>query len=228
MRVLLLLGLLHWVGGSEGRKTWRRRGQQPPQPPPPPPLPQRAEVEPGAGQPVESFPLDFTAVEGNMDSFMAQVKSLAQSLYPCSAQQLNEDLRLHLLLNTSVTCNDGSPAGYYLKESKGSRRWLLFLEGGWYCFNRENCDSRYSTMRRLMSSKDWPHTRTGTGILSSQPEENPHWWNANMVFIPYCSSDVWSGASPKSDKSESLASQPIKTGQGGETFGKIETFSTCL
>lgn len=105
VRVLLLLGLLHWVGGSEGRKTWRRRGQQPPQPPPPPPPPQRAEVAPGAGQPVESFPLDFTAVEGNMDSFMAQVKSLAQSLYPCSAQQLNEDLRLHLLLNTSVTRN---------------------------------------------------------------------------------------------------------------------------
>ncbi|XP_064438227.1 palmitoleoyl-protein carboxylesterase NOTUM isoform X3 [Mirounga angustirostris] len=156
VRVLLLLGLLHWAGGGEGRKTWRRRGQQPPPPPPPP----RAEAAPAAGQPVESFPLDFTAVEGNMDSFMAQVKSLAQSLYPCSAQQLNEDLRLHLLLNTSVTCNDGSPAGYYLKESKGSRRWLLFLEGGWYCFNRENCDSRYDTMRRLMSSRDWPRTRT--------------------------------------------------------------------
>ncbi|XP_026306524.1 palmitoleoyl-protein carboxylesterase NOTUM-like [Piliocolobus tephrosceles] len=174
VRVLLLLGLLHCAGGSEGRKTWRRRGQQPPPPP-------RTEAAPAAGQPVESFPLDFTAVEGNMDSFMAQVKSLAQSLYPCSAQQLNEDLRLHLLLNTSVTCNDGSPAGYYLKESRGSRRWLLFLEGGWYCFNRENCESRYNTMRRLMSSRDWPRTRTGTGILSSQPEENPYWWNANMV-----------------------------------------------
>ncbi|XP_066092968.1 palmitoleoyl-protein carboxylesterase NOTUM isoform X3 [Saccopteryx bilineata] len=198
VRVLLLLGLLHWVGGGEGRKTWRRRGQQPP----PQPSPQRAEAAAAAGQPVESFPLDFTAVEGNMDSFMAQVKSLAQSLYPCSVQQLNEDLRLHFLQNTSVACNDGSPAGYYLKESKGSRRWLLFLEGGWYCFNRENCDSRYNTMRRLMSSNDWPHTRTGTGILSSQPEENPHWWNANMVFIPYCSSDVWSGISSKSDNNE--------------------------
>lgn len=107
VRVLLLLGLLHWAGGGEGRKTWRRRGQQQPPPPPPP----RAEAAPAAVQPVESFPLDFTAVEGNMDSFMAQVKSLAQSLYPCSAQQLHEDLRLHLLLNTSVTCNDGSPAG---------------------------------------------------------------------------------------------------------------------
>ncbi|XP_010185557.1 PREDICTED: protein notum homolog, partial [Mesitornis unicolor] len=41
-----------------------------------------------------------------------------------------------------------------------------------------------------------------TGILSSQPEENPHWWNANMVFIPYCSSDVWSGASSKPEKNE--------------------------
>ncbi|CAK6438633.1 unnamed protein product [Pipistrellus nathusii] len=192
--LLLLLGLLQGAGGGAGRKAWRRRGQQP--------TPPRAEAAPAAAPPVESFPLDFTAVEGNMDSFMAQVKSLAQSLYPCSAQQLGEDLRLHLLPNATATCNDGSPAGYYLKESKGSRRWLLFLEGGWYCFNRENCDSRYSTLRRLMSSKDWPRTRTGTGILSSQPEENPHWWNANMVFIPYCSSDVWSGASPKSDKNE--------------------------
>ncbi|KAF6095857.1 notum, palmitoleoyl-protein carboxylesterase [Phyllostomus discolor] len=192
VRVLLLLGLLHWAGGSEGRKTWRRRGLQPP--------PQPSEDAPAAGRPVESFPLDFTAVEGNMDSFMAQVKSLAQSLYPCSTQQLDEELRLHLLPNTSVTCNDGSPAGYYLKESKGSRRWLLFLEGGWYCFDRENCDSRYNSIPHFMSSTDWPPTRTGTGILSSQPEENPHWWNANMVYIPYCSSDVWSGASPKSDK----------------------------
>lgn len=36
--------------------------------------------------------------------------------------------------------------------------------GGWYCFNRENCDSRYDTMRRLMSSRDWPRTRTGQQV----------------------------------------------------------------
>ncbi|KAK9406956.1 palmitoleoyl-protein carboxylesterase NOTUM [Crotalus adamanteus] len=201
--LLLLLGLLHWGPGGEGRKSWRRRGpQQQQQQQQQQPAAAARERSEAAGQPVESFPLDFTAVEGNMDSFMAQIKSLAQSLYPCSAQNLHQELRLHLLLNSSVTCNDGSPAGYYLKESKGSRRWLLFLEGGWYCFSRENCNSRYETMRRLMSSKEWPLTRTGTGILSSQPEENPHWWNANMVFIPYCSSDVWSGASAKTEKNE--------------------------
>ncbi|KPP77510.1 protein notum-like [Scleropages formosus] len=129
------------------------------------------------------------------------VKNLAQSLYPCSAQKLDQDMKLRFLGNVSVTCNDGTPAGYYLRESKGSKRWLVFLEGGWYCFSKENCDSRYETMRRLMSSTKWPQTKTGTGILSPQPEENPHWWNANMVFVPYCSSDVWSGASPKTDQS---------------------------
>ena len=31
------------------------------------------------------------------------------------------------------------------------------------------------------------------GILSLKPEENPGWWDANHVLVPYCSSDSWSG-----------------------------------
>ncbi|XP_060796990.1 inactive palmitoleoyl-protein carboxylesterase notum1b [Neoarius graeffei] len=189
--VLVMVMVLQLVPeSSEGRKGRGGRTQSR--------QPQRERTET-----TESFPLDFTAVQdGNVDTFMEQVKNLAQSLYPCSAQKLEDDMKLHFLENSSVTCNDGTPAGYYMKESRGSRRWLLFLEGGWYCFNKQNCDTRYDTMRRLMSSTRWPLTRTGTGILSPQPEENPHWWNANIVFIPYCSSDVWSGASPKTDQND--------------------------
>ncbi|KAK5617906.1 Palmitoleoyl-protein carboxylesterase notum1a [Crenichthys baileyi] len=194
VRSCLLLLIIHMSAPVEARRvrggraqTRRVQQQQPEQ--------QRMEGP-------ESFPLDFTAVESNMDNFMVQVKNLAQSLYPCSAQKLQQDMKLHLLKNVSVTCNDGSPAGYYIKESKGSRRWLLFLEGGWYCFSKQTCNSRYETMRSLMSSTKWPQSRRGTGILSAEPEENPHWWNANMVFIPYCSSDVWSGATPKTGQSD--------------------------
>ncbi|XP_031608684.1 carboxylesterase notum2 [Oreochromis aureus] len=107
-----------------------------------------------------------------------------------------DDMRLHYLTNTQVTCNDGTAAGFYLKEFRGSRRWLLFLEGGWCCYSRETCDYRYQNIPRLMSSSGWPETKRGSGILSSQAEENPHWHNANIVFIPYCSSDVWSGTGP--------------------------------
>ncbi|XP_051789906.1 carboxylesterase notum2 [Erpetoichthys calabaricus] len=109
-----------------------------------------------------------------------------------------DDMKLHFLKNTQVTCNDGTVAGFYYREYKGSKRWLVFLEGGWCCYNKETCDSRYKNSRRLMSSTEWPSNKKGSGILSNQPEENPQWWNANIVFIPYCSSDVWSGTSPKS------------------------------
>ena len=34
------------------------------------------------------------------------------------------------------------------------------------------------------------------GILSPIREENPHLWNANHIYVPYCSSDSWSGDSP--------------------------------
>lgn len=64
----------------------------------------------------ESFPLDFTAVEANMDNFVVQIKNLTQSLYACSAQKLEPDMQLHILKNVSVTCTDGSPAGYVSKR----------------------------------------------------------------------------------------------------------------
>lgn len=34
------------------------------------------------------------------------------------------------------------------------------------------------------------------GILSGSSSENPFWWNANHVFVPYCTSDSWSGLKP--------------------------------
>uniref|UniRef100_A0A3Q1GRE3 Notum pectinacetylesterase 2 n=1 Tax=Acanthochromis polyacanthus TaxID=80966 RepID=A0A3Q1GRE3_9TELE len=101
-----------------------------------------------------------------------------------TAGQQTDDMRLHFLKNTQVTCNDGTPAGFYLKEFRGSRRWLLFLEGGFCCYSKETCDSRYQNIPRLMSSSVWPQTKRGSGILSSQAEENPHWHNANIVYVP--------------------------------------------
>lgn len=38
----------------------------------------------------------------------------------------------------------------------------------------------------------------GSGILSWNPEENPFLFSANVVYIPYCSSDAWSGNNTKS------------------------------
>ncbi|XP_043946489.1 carboxylesterase notum2-like [Protopterus annectens] len=142
---------------------------------------------------------ETTSVNLSSTEYMAtQIKSLSLA----SLQKGDDDMKLFFLKNTLVTCNDGTAAGYYLREYKGSKRWLIFLEGGWCCYNKETCDTRYKTIRRLMSSLEWQQTRKGTGILSNQSDENPHWWNANAVVVPYCSSDVWSGTSAKSRQVE--------------------------
>ncbi|GFG34831.1 hypothetical protein Cfor_12069 [Coptotermes formosanus] len=103
------------------------------------------------------------------------------------------------LSSPNVTCNDGSPAGFYLRRSHGSRRWVVFLEGGWYCYDQPSCHSRWQRLRHLMTSRHWPETRSAGGILSMNPEENAFWWNANHVLVPYCTSDSWSGTRAESN-----------------------------
>ncbi|XP_053327545.1 palmitoleoyl-protein carboxylesterase notum2-like [Spea bombifrons] len=147
---------------------------------------------------------DGYVVIGQVPSF--PLSSVGHPLFqtgdPTSVPQHNqrspEDMKLHFVKNTLVTCNDGTTAGYYLREAKGSKRWIIFLEGGWCCYSKETCDFRYKNARRLMSSSEWPPTRKGSGVLSPKQHENPHWWNLNAVFVPYCSSDVWSGNVSKS------------------------------
>jgi len=38
-------------------------------------------------------------------------------------------LQRKLFYNSAVTCNDGSAAGYYIRRSLSSQRWIVFLEG---------------------------------------------------------------------------------------------------
>ncbi|KAH9589592.1 hypothetical protein MS3_00002605 [Schistosoma haematobium] len=70
--------------------------------------------------------------------------------------------QLYLLNNNGAKCNDGSSAGYYYRPAKYTTvsRWLIFLEGGWYCFDEETCILRESNAFSLFSSKFWPKTRS--------------------------------------------------------------------
>ena len=65
--------------------------------------------------------------------------------------------------------------------------------GGWICHDEISCSEREARERHFMSSDRWPTMKTIGGILSADPDENPHFSDANHVFVPYCSSDSWSG-----------------------------------
>ncbi|VDD76860.1 unnamed protein product [Mesocestoides corti] len=102
---------------------------------------------------------------------------------------------LIFLRQLDVRCNDGTRAGYYIRRSKNtnSRKWMIYLEGGWYCFDEATCISRQITNHALFSSRTWHINRYIGGVLSWDERINPNYHDYNTIFVPYCSSDLWSG-----------------------------------
>ncbi|CAL9220154.1 unnamed protein product [Arabidopsis halleri] len=90
-------------------------------------------------------------------------------------------------------CLDGSLPGYHFHRGSGSgsKRWLLYLEGGGGCRTIESCSSR--AMTRLGSSNFFEHEVPFQGVLSSDPSQNPDFFNWNRVMIRYCDGACFSG-----------------------------------
>lgn len=101
------------------------------------------------------------------------------------------------VLHPLAVCNDGSPGRYVLRKGVGggARRWIVFLEGGGHCATAEECSERYRKSRLRMSSAGLSNGQEVSlgGIASASPDVNPDFYDANLVFIEYCSSDWHSG-----------------------------------
>ena len=103
-------------------------------------------------------------------------------------------------------CRDGSPAGFYTRFSTAdSKHLLIYLEGGGACFNAALCtfnpasvqesigpggrDIATTATQGLLDVMQAPET---TGIFDFTNSKNP-FLDWNMVWIPYCTGDVFSG-----------------------------------
>jgi len=92
-------------------------------------------------------------------------------------------------------CNDGTPAGYYFNKGSGDGEnvWLIHLALGWWCYDEGSCARRVSLYPMRISSNGWPANITLRGSFSDDYKKNPLFHNANQVYVPYCSSDSWTG-----------------------------------
>jgi hypothetical protein len=92
-----------------------------------------------------------------------------------------------------AVCNDGSPAGMYLRPSPSGRStdWLLFQQGGGWCYDPHTCAERAKVAPALTSSKGWPATQAEGGIFAST---HANFEDMNLVFVPYCTSDGFAGS----------------------------------
>ncbi|CAL1131554.1 unnamed protein product [Cladocopium goreaui] len=101
-------------------------------------------------------------------------------------------------------CNDGSPAMFYMQENISSSEWVVYLAGGGWCYDLESCQGRFDgslfprqpcdssneSVPCWMSSKDYPEICGKTGIFDAH--RSP-FRAANLVYVPYCTSDAYMG-----------------------------------
>ncbi len=98
----------------------------------------------------------------------------------------------------TARCNDGTPFGFVLEPSStGSQNWVIYLAGGGFCEdNAHPCSGRnvkYTTTPEGGALQDWYILRQ-SALFSRSSGWNPTFYDANIVFAFYCSSDVWSGS----------------------------------
>lgn len=98
----------------------------------------------------------------------------------------------------AARCNDGTPFGFSLQLSPSgqSREWVVYLEGGGFCDdNALNCATRGEKLSSTPKTDDRSDAVIEqTGIFNRNASRNPTFYDANIAFAHYCSSDGWSGA----------------------------------
>ena len=86
-------------------------------------------------------------------------------------------------------CRDGTPTGIGINPSTtGSKKLMIFLEGGGACFN-DACD---------FTALSVPFIPPPDGIFDRSNHDNPvrDW---NMVYVPYCTGDIHAGSAPNAN-----------------------------
>ena len=136
------------------------------------------------------FSLKTSELKAFVVSTMVLFSAILLSFGVAFAQ--NNILNLELLNKglEGSQCSDGSQAGFYYQappSSDGDQTFVINLQGGGHCITQQSCQQRTHTA--LGSSKYWKQTMSGSGSYSNSPTENPDFYNAHHIFIPYCCGD---------------------------------------
>lgn len=99
-------------------------------------------------------------------------------------------------------CLDGTPPAIYTSLNSSSSTWLLFLEGGGWCFDTtsagviSNCFGRAAGGGGSSAGIANGSTNNIGGLLSEDPAVNPRFFSSNLVFMHYCDGSSYSSYRP--------------------------------
>ena len=64
---------------------------------------------------------------------------------------------------------DGSSAGYYYSPGTDSSSYIIYMEGGYWCWDAPSCQQRCTATSFACSSKGWQPVIAQEGLFSSLP-----------------------------------------------------------
>ena len=105
-------------------------------------------------------------------------------------------------------CLNGAAPAVEIRLNKSSTQWMLFLEGGGWCYGATqdatiaSCAGRGGFNPPSESAADLSSGKTGDygGVMGSSSDSNPDFHTWNQIFIHYCD-----GASMGSSRTEPIA-----------------------
>ncbi|MCB1669660.1 MAG: pectin acetylesterase-family hydrolase [Gammaproteobacteria bacterium] len=95
---------------------------------------------------------------------------------------------------TGGLCSAGTPYQFYAKTAADSDNLLIYFNGGGACWFGQACDlNSQPNVHSPFADMDANNPALGHGIFAEGVAENP-FNDYNMVFLPYCTGDVFVGA----------------------------------
>jgi hypothetical protein len=99
------------------------------------------------------------------------------------------DAMLYTLTTRDAFCIDGTKPVFYLRRGtgEGKAKWIIYFEGGGWCFNLDDCGGRSKT--RLGSTFGSPLCFSKQMLMdhmNGDPLDNPLFYNWNVVYVRYC------------------------------------------
>jgi hypothetical protein len=124
------------------------------------------------------------------------VALVAYLLLQSSAGAFQPDLStvLHYITHSpTARCLDGTPPSFYVRRGYGSglHKWVIFFEGGGWCYDMEQCYLRSKT--ELGSSGNNPPHKVSPLYLSGEGHLNPLMHNWNSIHVEYCDGSSFAG-----------------------------------
>ncbi len=104
--------------------------------------------------------------------------------YDCG---VNDALK-YIVHENDAVCIDGSDPVYYLRKSNTkSNNYLVYFEGGGWCYDLSQCYAR--STYSLGSSKHYPMCESKKhfiAYLDNNPDNNPTFYDWNIIYVKYC------------------------------------------